>query len=111
MPDSRTARAEQVAEQIVQGMEKFGDAPVEVKEYLLTKILDALTAEAERVAQAQQEAETRLRQTDSDLERERGRKGDAEAATTDLDGQRGRLELPPPQFERKTEWPLPRYSC
>ena len=53
---------------------------------------DALTAEAERVAQAQEEAETRLRQTDSDLERERGRKGDAEAATADLDGQRGRLE-------------------
>ncbi|MDP3159846.1 MAG: chromosome segregation protein SMC, partial [Reyranella sp.] len=53
---------------------------------------DALTAEAERVAQAQEEAETRLRQTDSDLERERGRKGDAETATADLDGQRGRLE-------------------
>src|SRR5713101_6161687 len=34
---------------------------------------DALTAEAERVAQAQQEAETRLQQTESDLARERGR--------------------------------------
>jgi chromosome segregation protein len=53
---------------------------------------DALTAEAERVAAAQQDAETRLRQTDSDLERERGRKGDAETAIADLDGQRGRLE-------------------
>ncbi|MBX9946642.1 MAG: chromosome segregation protein SMC, partial [Reyranella sp.] len=53
---------------------------------------DALTAEAERVAQAQQEAETRLQQTESDLGRERGRKSDAAAATADLDGQRGRLE-------------------
>jgi chromosome segregation protein len=53
---------------------------------------DALTAEAERVAQAQQEAETRLQQTESDLARERGRKGDAETATADLDGQRTRLE-------------------
>jgi chromosome segregation protein len=53
---------------------------------------DALTAEAERVAQAQQEAETRLQQTESDLARERGRKSDAEAATAELDGQRSRLE-------------------
>src|SRR6266851_629772 len=53
---------------------------------------DALTAEAERVAQAQQEAETRLQQTESDLARERGRKSDAEAATAELDGQRTRLE-------------------
>ena len=53
---------------------------------------DALTAEAERVAQAQQEAETRLQQTESDLARERGRKSDAEAATAELDGQRARLE-------------------
>jgi chromosome segregation protein len=53
---------------------------------------DALTAEAERVAQAQQEAETRLQQTEQDLARERGRKSDAEAATTELDGQRARLE-------------------
>ena len=53
---------------------------------------DALTAEAERVAQAQLEAETRLQQTDSDLARERGRKGDAETAIADLDAQRGRLE-------------------
>ncbi|HYR67037.1 MAG TPA: AAA family ATPase [Reyranella sp.] len=53
---------------------------------------DALTAEAERVAQAQREAETRLRQTETDLEREHGRKGDAAAAITDLDGQRSRLE-------------------
>src|SRR6267142_630239 len=43
---------------------------------------DALTAEAERVAQAQREAETRLRQTETDLEREHGRKGDAAAAIT-----------------------------
>jgi chromosome segregation protein len=53
---------------------------------------DALAAEAERVAAAQQEAETRLQQTDADLDRERGRKGDAETAITDLDGQRARLE-------------------
>ena len=53
---------------------------------------DALTAEAERVAQAQQDAETRLRQADADLARERGRKGDAEAATADLGSQRSRLE-------------------
>ena len=53
---------------------------------------DALTAEAERVAQAQQEAETRLQQTESDLARERGRKSDAEAAIAELDGQRTRLE-------------------
>ena len=53
---------------------------------------DALTAEAERVAQAQQEAETRLQQTESDLARERGRKSDAETATAELDGQRARLE-------------------
>ncbi len=53
---------------------------------------DALTAEAERVAQAQQEAETRLQQTEQDLVRERGRKSDAEAATAELDGQRARLE-------------------
>src|SRR5216683_2289774 len=53
---------------------------------------DALTAEAERVAQAQQEAETRLQQTESDLARERGRKNDAETATAELDGQRARLE-------------------
>ena len=53
---------------------------------------DALTAEAERIAAAQQDAETRLQQTDSDLARERGRKGDAEAATADLDSQRDRLE-------------------
>ena len=53
---------------------------------------DALTAEAERVAEAQNEAETRLGQTDSDLSRERGRKGDAEAAIGDLDSQRDRLE-------------------
>src|SRR6266853_1200986 len=53
---------------------------------------DALTAEAERVAQAQQEAETRLQQTESDLARERGRKSDAETATAELDGQRTRLE-------------------
>jgi chromosome segregation protein len=53
---------------------------------------DALTAEAERVAQAQQEAETRLRQTRTDLEREHGRMSDAEAAIAELDGQRTRLE-------------------
>ena len=53
---------------------------------------DALAAEAERVASAQLEAETRLQQTDSDLGRERGRKGDADTAIADLDGQRGRLE-------------------
>ena len=53
---------------------------------------DALTAEAERVAQAQQEANTRLAQTETDLEREHGRKSDAEAAIADLDGQRARLE-------------------
>ena len=53
---------------------------------------DALTAEAERVAAAQQEAETRLAQTEQDLARERGRKGDAETAIGDLDGQRRRLE-------------------
>ena len=53
---------------------------------------DALTAEAERVAQAQQEAETRLRQAEQDLMREHGRKGDAETAIADLDAQRGRLE-------------------
>ncbi|TAJ24082.1 MAG: chromosome segregation protein SMC [Reyranella sp.] len=53
---------------------------------------DALTAEAERVAAAQQEAETRLAQTEQDLAREQGRKGDAETAIGDLDGQRGRLE-------------------
>ena len=53
---------------------------------------DALTAEAERVAEAQRDAETRLGQADSDLARERGRKGDAEAAIADLDGQRVRLE-------------------
>ena len=53
---------------------------------------DALTAEAERVAQAQQEAGTRLAQTETDLEREHGRKSDAEAAIADLDGQRERLE-------------------
>ena len=53
---------------------------------------DALTAEAERVAQAQQEAETRLQQTEQDLARERGRKSDAEAATAELDSQRARLE-------------------
>src|SRR5215470_1693623 len=49
-------------------------------------------AEAERVAQAQQDAKTRLQQTESDLGRERGRKGDAETAIADLDGQRMRLE-------------------
>ena len=53
---------------------------------------DALTAEAERVAQAQQEAGTRLAQTETDLEREHGRKSDAEAAIADLDSQRERLE-------------------
>ena len=53
---------------------------------------DALTAEAERVAQAQREAETRLQQTEQDLARERGRKSDAEAAIAELDGQRARLE-------------------
>ena len=53
---------------------------------------DALTAEAERVAAAQLEAETRLQQTEQDLARERGRKGDAETAIADLDGQRTRLE-------------------
>ena len=53
---------------------------------------DALTAEAERVAQAQQEAGTRLAQTETDLEREHGRKSDAEAAIADLDSQRARLE-------------------
>src|SRR5262245_56185120 len=53
---------------------------------------DALTAEAERVAQAQQEAETRLRQAEADLAREHGRKGDAETAITDLDSQTSRLE-------------------
>ncbi|HTE38383.1 MAG TPA: AAA family ATPase, partial [Reyranella sp.] len=53
---------------------------------------DALTAEAERVAEAQRDAETRLGQADSDLARERGRKGDAEAALGELDGQRSRLE-------------------
>jgi chromosome segregation protein len=53
---------------------------------------DALTAEAERVAEAQRDAETRLAQTASDISRERGRKGDAEAAIADLDAQRTRLE-------------------
>ncbi|WP_421994151.1 AAA family ATPase [Reyranella sp.] len=53
---------------------------------------DALTAEAERVAQAQQEAQTRLGQTETDLGREHGRKSDAETAIADLDGQRARLE-------------------
>src|SRR5215468_4888812 len=53
---------------------------------------DALTAEAERIAEAQRDAETRLQQTESDLARERGRKGDAAAAIADLDGQRARLE-------------------
>jgi chromosome segregation protein len=53
---------------------------------------DALTAEAERVAQAQREAETRLAQTETDLQREHGRKRDAEAAIADLDSQRERLE-------------------
>jgi chromosome segregation protein len=53
---------------------------------------DALSAEAERVAAAQRDAETRLQQTESDLARELGRKGDAETAIGDLDGQRGRLE-------------------
>ena len=53
---------------------------------------DALTAEAERVAQAQQEAGTRLAQTETDLAREQGRKSDAETATADLDAQRARLE-------------------
>ena len=53
---------------------------------------DALTAEAERVAQAQQEAGTRLAQTETDLEREHGRKSDAAAAIADLDSQRERLE-------------------
>ena len=53
---------------------------------------DALTAEAERVAAAQQEAGTRLQQTEGDLARERGRKGDAETAIADLDGQRIKLE-------------------
>jgi chromosome segregation protein len=53
---------------------------------------DALTAEAERVAQAQQEAETRLRQTQTDLEREHSRMSDAQAAIAGLDDQRERLE-------------------
>src|SRR5262245_31025970 len=53
---------------------------------------DALTAEAERVAQAQQDANTRLAQTETDLEREHGRKSDAATAIADLDGQRARLE-------------------
>ncbi len=53
---------------------------------------DALTAEAERVASAQRDAETRLQQTEQDLAREQGRKGDAETAITELDGQRTRLE-------------------
>lgn len=53
---------------------------------------DALTAEAERVAQAQQEAGTRLAQTETDLAREQGRKSDAETAIADLDAQRTRLE-------------------
>ncbi len=53
---------------------------------------DALSAEAERVANAQRDAETRLQQSESDLVREQGRKGDAEAAIADLDGQRQRLE-------------------
>src|SRR5215831_6819340 len=53
---------------------------------------DALTAEAERIAEAQRDAETRLQQTESDLARERGRKGDAAAAIADLDGQCARLE-------------------
>jgi chromosome segregation protein len=53
---------------------------------------DALTAEAERVAQAQREAETRLHQTEQDLVRERGRKSDAEAAIAELGCQRARLE-------------------
>ncbi|HYC64462.1 MAG TPA: AAA family ATPase, partial [Reyranellaceae bacterium] len=53
---------------------------------------DALTAEAERVAEAQRDAETRLAQTASDIARERDRKGDAAAAIADLDAQRQRLE-------------------
>lgn len=53
---------------------------------------DALTAEAERVAQAQRDAETRLQQTAQDLVREQGRKGDAEKAIAELAAQRGRLE-------------------
>jgi chromosome segregation protein len=53
---------------------------------------DALTAEAGRIAEAQRDAETRLQQTEADLVRERGRKGDAEAAIAELDGQRARLE-------------------
>lgn len=53
---------------------------------------DALTAEAERVAEAQQEAGTRLAQTETDIEREQGRKSDAAAAIADLDSQRERLE-------------------
>ena len=53
---------------------------------------DALTAEAERVAEAQREAETRLQQTASDIARERGRTGDAQAAIAELDSQRSRLE-------------------
>ncbi|TBR28087.1 MAG: chromosome partitioning protein ParA, partial [Reyranella sp.] len=53
---------------------------------------DALTAEAERVAAAQFEAERRLQQTEQDLAREQGRKNDAEAAISDLAGQRERLE-------------------
>ena len=53
---------------------------------------DALTAEAERVAQAQQEAEMRLRQTQTDLEREHSRMSDAQAAIAGLDEQRERLE-------------------
>jgi len=61
---------------------------------------DALTAEAERVAEAQQEAGTRLAQTETDIEREQGRKSDAAAAIADgtvrdaLSRQRQIEELP-----------------
>src|SRR5579883_509066 len=53
---------------------------------------DALSAEAERVAQAQRDAETRLAQTEQDLVREQGRKGDAETAIAGLDAERAKLE-------------------
>jgi chromosome segregation protein len=53
---------------------------------------DALTAEAERIAEAQRDAATRLQQTESDLGRERGRKSDAGAAIAELEAHRARLE-------------------
>ncbi|MBM3644351.1 MAG: hypothetical protein FJX02_08430 [Alphaproteobacteria bacterium] len=53
---------------------------------------DALTSEAERIAEQQRDATQRLGETDGDMSRERGRHEDATAAIQGLDAERARLD-------------------